>query len=257
MPLYLIILCLAFFYGPGTSLFAQNQDLPLSEQLLSSSERMKVKLGASYLGSTFKIKAGSYTLNRAKRKNDYSDKEKSSGVIDNSYTSSFTTQLIAPSKDTVYVEVEEGVNKKEVSEKLLFDFFTLREYELLEDSYAATVLLRTSRDREEQWLLLLSRGSGNNFLAAETTMTNGKDRITLKFLKSDTKESMWKSAAEGIEFYLNEQSLGAFQYKSVGMGYKQYVWVSNETTEHQKLLVVASSTVLIELLHGGRGYGFE
>ena len=249
-------LCLSILAIAPNSLAAQNLQLPLNEGLKTSSEKLKVKLGASYLGSTFKIKIGDYTMDRAKKKNDYSVKEKNSKpVVDNSYNSSFSTVLTSHSNDTVFIEVEESTKKKEIFEKELFDFFTLREYELLEDSYAAAAFLKTNRRTDEQWVLLLTRTTSNHFSAKQTILTNGTDRITFKYLESEPAESIWKSNSEGIELYLNNMPLAALRYK--GNGYRQYVWVSNEATNQQKLIVLGSMAAVLELLDGARWFSFE
>jgi len=133
-----------------------------------------------------------------------------------------------------------------------------REYELLEDSYAASVIINTSLDKNDHWLLLLSTTGGYGFSAKESTLTNGKDHITMKVLESAPFGSIMKSPARGIELYLNDQPIGAFQYQSGGgMGYKQYVWIADQATAHQKLIMMASFAAILELLQGGRVYYFD
>jgi len=61
LSIFLFLTLLTPFIG---ALSAQNSDLPLHEDLKTSAEKMKVKLGAKIMSSTFKIKMGDFTMAR-------------------------------------------------------------------------------------------------------------------------------------------------------------------------------------------------
>lgn len=61
-----------------------------------------------------------------------------------------------------------------------------------------------------------------------------------------------QSAAQGVEFYLHDKPIAAFQYTSGGgMGYKRYAWIANDATPQQKLVLTAAFAAIVELMDGG------
>ena len=220
---------------------------------------MKVKLGAKYMNGTFGIKIGDYKMARSKIKREYADEDKFLGIpMENSHLSTFSTFLTSKTKDTAYIDVARNITKKETSEILLFNFFVVREYELLEDSNFSSVFIHTSLDKDAHWLLVLSSTGDYQFSASDTYLTNGETYITTKAIKTEPFGSIMQSSAQGIEFYLDNKPLGAFQYTSGGgMGYKQYVWISDQATPQQKLVLTAAFAAIIELMQGGRVYYFD
>lgn len=253
------ILSLTLMISCVDTLSAQNPELPLSENLKKSSEKMKVKLAAKYMNGTFGIKIGDYKMARTKIKRDYSEADKFLGIpMENSHSSTFSTFLTSKAKDTAYIDVARNTTKKETHEILLFNFFVIREYELLEDSDFSSIFIHTNLDSEEHWLLVLSTSGGYGYSAKNTYLTNGEVIITAKALASEPFGSIMQSAAQGVEFYLHDKPIAAFQYQSGGgMGYKQYAWIANDATPQQKLVITAAFAAILELMEGGRTYYFD
>lgn len=254
-----IILPLTLMLSFVGTLSAQNHELPLHEDLKNASEKMKIKLGPKYMNGTFGIKIGDYKMARTKIKRDYSDTDKFLGIpMENSHASTFSTFLTSKAKDTAYIDVARNITKKETHEILLFNFFVVREYELLEDSDFSSVFIHTYLDRDEHWLLVLSSSGGYAYSASDTYLTNGEVIITAKALETEPFGSILQSSAKGLEFYLHDKPIAAFQYESGGgMGYKQYVWISDKSTPQQKLVLTAAFAAILELMEGGRVYYFD
>jgi hypothetical protein len=254
-----IIFSLTLMISFVDTLSAQKLELPLHGDLKNASEKMKVKLGAKYMNGTFGIKIGDYKMARSKIKRKYADEDKFLGIpMENSHLSTFSTFLTSKTKDTAYIDVARNITKKETSEILLFNFFVVREYELLEDSSFSSVFIHTSLDKDEHWLLVLSTTGGYGYTASDTYLTNGETYITVKALASEPFGSILQSSAEGVEFYLNDKPIAAFQYASGGgMGYKQYVWISDQATPQQKLVLTATFAAILELMQGARVYYFD
>jgi hypothetical protein len=166
--------------------------------------------------------------------------------------------LTSKTKDTAYIDAASNITKKETHEIILFNFFVVREYELLEDSNFSSVFISTSLDKEDHWLLVLSSTGDYTFSASDTYLINGRTYITAKAIKTEPFGSIMQSSAQGIEFYLDNEPLGAFQYTSGGgMGYKQYVWISDQATPQQELVLTAAFATIAELMQGARVHYFE
>ena len=238
---------------------AQKPELPLHPDLKNNSKKMKVKLGPKYLNSTFAIKIGDYKMARRKIKRKYADEDKFMGVpMENSQLATFSTILTSKNKDTAYIDVASNITKKETHEIMLFNFFVVREYELIEDSNFSSVFITTSLDKEAHWLLVLSSTGEYEFSASDTYLIKGRTYITAKAIKTEPFGSIMQSSARGIEFYLDNKPLGAFQYTSGGgMGYKQYVWISDQATPEQELALTAAFAAILELMKGARVHYFE
>ncbi len=85
-----IFLFLVLLISCMDGLSAQNSDLPLHEGLKTSFEKMKVKLGAKIMSSTFKIKMGDYTMARTKiNRENTGDNNIFDRSVENSFSSNF------------------------------------------------------------------------------------------------------------------------------------------------------------------------
>lgn len=257
--LYSLILSLGLILLNTNTLSAQKPELPLHPDLKNTSKKMKVKLGAKYLNSTFGMKIGDYKMARGKIKREYAKEDKFMGVpMENSQISTFSTILTSNTKDTAYIDVASNITKKETQEIMLFNFFVVREYELLEDTNFSSVFISTSLEKESPWLLVTSSTGDYTFSASDTYLINEKTYITTKAIKTEPFGSIMQSSAQGIEFYLDNKPLGAFQYTSGGgMGYKQYVWISDQATPQQELVLTAAFAAILELMQGARVHYFE
>lgn len=257
--LYSLILSLGLILLNTNTISAQKPELPLHTDLKNTSKKMKVKLGPKYFNSTFGIRIGDYKMARVKIKREYAKENKFMGVpMENSQLSTFSTILTSKTKDTAYIDVASNITKKETQEIMLFNFFVVREYELLEDTNFSSVFITTSLDKEANWLLVLSSTGDYVFSASDTYLIKGRTYITAKAIKTEPFGSIIQSSVQAIEFYLDNKPLGAFQYTSGGgMGYKQYVWISDQATPQQELVLTAAFAAIVELMQGARVHYFE
>ena len=237
---------------------AQKPELPLHEDLKNASEKMRVRMGVKPANKTFGIKVGDFIMARSQIKRKYDDGDKFLGVpMNNSHLSSFSTFLTSKANDTAYIDVARNITKSETNEIILFNYFVVREYELLEDSNFSSVFINTNLDKDDNWLLVLS-ASGYWFPVSDTYLTNGKSTITVKALQTEPFGSILKTASQGIELYLYDEPIAALQYRAGGgFGYKQYAWISDQATTQQKLVIAAAFAAILELMQGGKVYYFD
>lgn len=240
-------------------MFSQAKEIPLEQEFLVNSEKLRVKVGASTLSSTFSIKIGSYKMKKVAKKKSFDPDSKFMGIpIENSYTSTFSATLVGEKGGTVWIEAAQNINRKELFALEINRYMSLGQDSLISDSNVSSVFINSSEQKEDQWLLLMSKIEGTNaFSVKELSLRNQSQKITFVITDTEPFGSILKEASKGIECSLDGEPIAAFQYKTGGgFGYKQIVWISNENSKHMKMILTAAFASILQLMEGGLVYYF-
>jgi hypothetical protein len=240
-------------------LSSQVKEIPIEKALASNAEKVKVKLGAAVLNKTFPIKIGSFEMKKVPRKKSFDPDSKFMGIpVENNYTSTFATTMVDKKGGTIWIEAAQNINSEEVFALELNRYITIGQDSLISDSNISSVFINTSEQKEDQWLLLMSKTEGTyEFPIKNMSLRNRSQKITFAIKDTEPYGSIISESSKGIECYLDGNPIAALQYKTGGgFGSKQIAWISNDNSKHLKMIVTAAFASILQLTEGGMVYYF-
>jgi len=250
------ILILTVNYQVG---YAQVREVPFETELLENSKKMTVKIGNMTPRKTYNIRFGAYTLTKSSIKNEYDEDSKFLGIpIENNLTKTFYTTLLNKKGDTVWIDAAQNINLKESHATQINDYISLGEYELITDTNVSSVILNTSLNKDDYWLLLMSKTEGTYEISLKHfSLSNGTNTLEAKIKETEAYGSFLKEPSRGIEFFFEGKSVGGMQYKTGGgLGYKQFVWISEKADKQMQLLIAGACASILQLTEGALAYYF-
>ena len=213
----------------GTSVLAQDKDVPLAQSLLQNSEKWLIKIGMITDKKPPKLKFGGYLTDNRRGRTASTGETKLIGPSNPETTEfKFGFDLINQRKDSAYVEASVDISKD-----------SLRD---------VSVYMATSLKPEELWILILKEPSGKNEMSlSDMVLTNGDEEITLNYVLGDPLGKGEITAPKGITLMLEGLTLGTMQYDSGGtFAYKKYIWINRQADPQLQFISAAVFSAIME-----------
>lgn len=237
----------------NVGIHAQQKDIVIEKDLALNSHKLKVKMGAQWMGKIMKIKFGEYAVTDSK--NGWVKTKSNSKLFSPEVTSEqnheFSFVLEHKSKEKATVNVATSISTEELRQMTYFSFFSVGSDRFLSGSQNYSAIISTGSNDEHVWVLVMSieekEKTGKEFRAF---LTN-QERIIDIFQTSSNREGEDTRLlpALGYEFLENDQSLAAMQYYGGGtFGLnKSFVWLRSELTQSDQLVLAAAMTALFQV----------
>lgn len=245
-----VVLCL--FSLTLTTGHAQQKEIVLDSDLQANAERMKVKMGTQWMGKIWKFKFGDYAVTDSK----------SGWMTTTSHKKMFSFKESSVTEQEFSFELEDGTGDKAVSnvafslasEALvaLFEFgdFAVGTDAPLSGSQNFSAMIYTGSMEEDVWVLVLNKGSNIDGEESFTGFLTNRQQTIHIYPTSSNKEGNDSRSmpALGYEFVEGERALCAMQYYGGGaLGYnKNVIWLRSDLDQHQKLILAAAMTSLLQ-----------
>lgn len=221
------LLTIILFVSP-VLIQAQKDQIPLAPQLENSSERQLIKIGMITQAKPAKVKFGEFSTDNRKGH--------STTEGDDASNLDFSFDLINGKGDMARVEASSNMESTKSSKEI-------------GGNDEISIYITTSLDKDDLWVLLVTRISDNKDLSLNNIfLTNGDDEITFKHVVGMPTNKSEVTAPKGIEVLMNDYPIAAMQYYSGGsFSYKKFIWISEKTEPQLQLVMAAVFSAMLEL----------
>lgn len=249
---FFVLYVLGFVIFGVTGIYGQQKEIPLNEDLALHSDKLKVKMGAQWMGKIIKFKFGEYAVTDSK--NGMTVTSRNSKLFSTKATSEldhkFSFVLADKSEITALVNVVFSVRTEELESMEILDIVQVGQDVLLEKAENFTAFISTSDQEEDTWVLVMNKSQGSEVIDKnEGFLTNGDRWISIVPVSSDNNgtESV-PFPALGYEFFEKEKALCAMQYRGEGVFNmaKNMVWIRTELDKRTQLILAAAMTSLMQ-----------
>lgn len=233
---------------------AQQKEIVIDEDLAAHSEKMKVKMGAQWMGKIFKFKFGDYAVTDSKSgwtKTSSSSKFFSSKVESKS-EQEFSFELSDKKiDDKALVNAATDISSAELQSFIVFSNFSIGSDELLKSSHNFSAFISTTSNEDDTWVLVKSTQSGSEAEYDFKAFLTNQDRRIDIFQTTSNKngEDPRSIPAKGYEFVEDGKALCAMQYYGGGMlgSNKSIIWMRSELDSREQLILAAAMTALLQV----------
>jgi hypothetical protein len=244
---------LLFYVASSLLLHAQQKDIVIDEDLAANAEKMKVKMGAQWMGKIFKFKFGDYAVTDSKNgwtttsggTNFWGTTARSESK--NEFSFDLTDKSAA---QKAIVNAASILTSEELRSFTVFSTLAIGTDELLKSSNNFTAFITSTFDEDDTWVLIksLEDGSQANYdFRAFLTSPNRTIQVESTTSNKNGQDSR-SIPAKGYEFIENGKSLCAVQYYgggTLGMN-KSIIWIRSDLSSQDKLILAAAMTALLQ-----------
>ncbi len=250
---FLFVMPLLFYVASSLLLHAQQKDIVIDEDLAANAEKMKVKMGAQWMGKIFKFKFGDYAVTDSKNgwtttsggTNFWGTTARSESK--NEFSFDLTDKSAA---QKAIVNAASIITSEELRSFTVFSTLAIGTDELLKSSNNFTAFITSTFDEDDTWVLIksLEDGSQANYdFRAFLTSPNRTIQVESTTSNKNGQDSR-SIPAKGYEFIENGKSLCAVQYYgggTLGMN-KSIIWIRSDLSSQDKLILAAAMTALLQ-----------
>ncbi len=244
--IYLVITALSLF---GTA----QKEIVLSDDLVTDSEKLKVKMGTQWMGKIWKFKFGEYSVGQSKNGwQNVSSNSNFFGTTSNvKSTQKFSFELESGSSIKAIVDAATDIKIDTEAAVDILPFFSVGEDKLLLESVNFSATINIDSDTSDTWILLMRDVQGYEAQDQhQAYLSNGEKTIHLIPVNSNKKgEDKRSIPALGYELIEAGKALAAVQYYGGGMfgNNKNMVWIHNDLDEKMKLILAAAMTAVLQV----------